>query len=103
VLTEREVVGVRVEVGQHLVAGGEQRVVRRHREALVTGDVPRGDQVQCVVVGVPVAAHPVGLLETVDFAARLGQGFHGGQPGRAGADHAIAGHRPSVRVVVMII
>ena len=96
-------VGVRVQVGQHLVAGGEQRVVRRHREVVVAGHVARGDQVERVVVGVPVSADPVGLLKALDDPARLGQGLHGGQAGGAGADHAVASHHSSIGMLVLII
>ena len=84
--------GVRLDVGAHLVAAREVGVLRRHREVLEEGRVARGDQVQRVVVGVPVPAHPIGLLVAVDLVARRPQLLQGGDAGRAGPDDAVAGH-----------
>ena len=82
-------VGVRVQVGGDLVARREERVVGRHREARVARHVARGDEVQGLVVGVPVAADAVGRLEAVDLAAAREQGLEGGEAGGAGADDAV--------------
>jgi hypothetical protein len=84
--------GVGLEVGPYLVAAGEVREVRRHGEVLEVGHVPRGDEVQRVIVGVPVAADPVGLLVAVDVVAGLAELLQGGDAGRTGPDDAVAGH-----------
>jgi hypothetical protein len=91
---------VGLDVGPDLVAPREVRVVGGHREALERGRVARGDQVQRLVVGVPVAADPIGLLEALDLVAGLAQLLQGRQPGRAGTDHAVSGHPHSFAVFV---
>jgi DNA-binding transcriptional LysR family regulator len=58
------------DVVAHLVAAREQRILRRHREALEAGRVAWRDQMQALEVGAPVAQ-----LEVVDASAdpeRLG-------------------------------
>ena len=61
--------------------------------ALEAGDVARRDQVQRLVVGVPVAADAVRPLEAVDREALPREYLHGGQAGGAGAYDAVPGCR----------
>ncbi len=75
------------QVVAHLVPTREEGVARRHREAVEAGGVPRGDQVQRLVVPVPVAAGLRGPLEADDVVARIDQRAHGFEAGCARADH----------------
>ena len=67
-------------------------VVGRHREVFEERRVPRGDQVERVIVGVPVPTHTIGLLVAVDLVARRAELLQGGDARRAGPDDAVAGH-----------
>ena len=77
------------DVVAHLVAAREQRIVRRHREALEARRVARRDQVQALVVGVPVPADAVAALEAVDGKTFVEEHLQRAQPGGAGADQAV--------------
>jgi hypothetical protein len=92
---ESVVAGEGLDVAAHLVAAGEVGVLRRHREALERGGVPRGDEVQRVVVAVPVAADAAGALEAHDLVPGRAQLLDGGQAGGTGTDDAVAGHARS--------
>jgi hypothetical protein len=93
--------GVRLDVGADLVAAREVRVVAGIGKSSKKVMSLEGDQVERVVVGVPVPADPVGLLEAVDLVARLAEMLQGGDAGCAGPDDEVAGHslRPSDRWV----
>ena len=92
VATQVELIGEEVEVLQHLIAVGEERPVLGHGEALVAGHLTGGDQVERVVVVIPVPADGVGLLEAVDLMARIEHGLEGGKARRAGSNDAVASH-----------
>jgi hypothetical protein len=81
---------VGLDIGADLVPPGKVRVVLRHREALERGHVPRGDQVQGLVVGMPVPADPAGLLKALGVVARLAELLEGGDARRASPDDAVA-------------
>src|SRR5512133_672719 len=49
-----------LDVGAHLVSARVDREFRRHRETLEARYVARSDQMQRLVVGVPVPTDPVG-------------------------------------------
>jgi len=66
VRAEAVVGGEAEDVVAHLVAAREQRIAGGHREALEARRVARGDQVQGLVVGVPMATDPVAAFEAVD-------------------------------------
>lgn len=83
-------VGGSVEVLDHLVPAGEVGPVLRHRMTPEPGPVPGCDQVETVVVGVPVSPGPVGCFETVEFQPGLDQGVHGSHTGGPGTNHAIS-------------
>ena len=83
---------VRLEILAHLVSTGEMRIVRGHGESLEPRHVAGRDQVQSVVVGVPMPAHTIGLLEAVDVHPLRAQSLKGGDAGGAGTDDAVAGH-----------
>ena len=72
-----------------LVSRTGERVVRRHGEAVEGGAVPRRDELQGLVVGMPVAADPVALPVAAHREALLQQGLEGGQAGSAGANDAL--------------
>ena len=86
------------DVVAHLVAAREQRILRRHREAVEARRVARRDQVQALVVGVPVPADAVAALEAVDGKAFVAQHLKRAQPGGAGADQAVVASRHARRV-----
>ena len=90
--TQVELVGVEVEVLQHLVAVGEERPVLGHGEALEARHLSRGDQVERVVVVIPVTTDGVGLLEAVDVVTGIEHGLECSEAGGSGADDAVASH-----------
>src|SRR5262249_23488972 len=57
--------------------------------SLEPGGVARRDQVQALVVGVPVAADAIAALEAVDGKAFVAEHLERPQPGGAGADQAV--------------
>ena len=54
------------DVVAHLVAAREQRILGGHREAVEARGVAGRDEVQALVVGVPMAADAIATLEAVD-------------------------------------
>jgi hypothetical protein len=92
-LAQAEGVGVVVLVRLELVAARVNRLVGRHGEAVEAGAAFRSDQVQGIVVGVPVTADVPGLLETVHVEAGVGHSLQGGKASGPGANDAIViGH-----------
>ena len=81
------------DVVAHLVAAREQRILRRHREPVEARRVARRDQVQALVVGVPVPADAIAALEAVDGESFVAQHLERAEPGGAGADHAVVASR----------
>ena len=78
--------GEALQVAAHLVTARIDRIARRHRIAGEAREVPGGDQVQGLVVGVPVAADALALLEAVERDPVPLEHLHRTQAGRAGAD-----------------
>ncbi|MNF58754.1 hypothetical protein D3C84_403220 [compost metagenome] len=95
-LAQAEGVGVVVHVRLDLVAARVNRIVGRHGEAVEAGAAFRSDQMQGIVVGVPVTADVPRLLETVHVEAGVGHGLQGGKASGPGANDAIViGHYDS--------
>jgi len=67
------VMGVRLDVAPNLVPTRKVRVLLGHREALEVGHVARSDQVQRVVVGVPMSPDAIGLLKALDLVSCFAQ------------------------------
>jgi hypothetical protein len=76
------------DVVAHLVAARKQRILRWHRIAVKAGRVARRNEMDGLVVAVPVAADAVGALEAFDGKTFVKQHLKRAQPGAAGADQA---------------
>lgn len=80
------------DVRADLIAPRKVRVIGRHRKAFEEGHIARGDQVQRLVVGVPVPADPIGLLEALDVVTRLAHLLECGHTRCTGADDTVTRH-----------
>ena len=87
-VTEVIAVGEPLEVLERLRPAGEVGPTLRHRVATETRTVPWSDQVEAVVVGVPMSTDAFGGLEAVELDARADQCLHRCHAGRARSDDA---------------
>jgi hypothetical protein len=78
------------DVVAHLVAAREQRILRRHREALEARRVARRNQMQALVVGVPMASDVVTALEAVDGKTFVNEHLESAKSGRSSTDQAVS-------------
>ena len=90
-ISQTQPVGVGAQITTHLIAAREQRVHSGHRCADKPRGVPRRDQVQRLVVRVPVPTDLVRLLETVQIDSVRAQRRHRCQAGSPRTDHAVTG------------
>src|SRR5699024_11128129 len=86
---QSEFVGIRGDVVPDLVPAREVRVIIGHREALEMSLVAGGDEVERLVVGVPVPGDSVGFLEAVGVDAGGVQLRECGEPGGSGTDDRV--------------